>query len=285
MNEISQFLITHGGPVLFLAVLVEQLGAPVPSAAWLLAAGALAAGGKLNPALAIGLATLACLIADSIWFYLGRRSGKRVLSRICRMSLAQDSCVGRSEGLFARHGLLGVFAAKFLPGLGAVMPPLAGAFGVSAGRFLLFDGVGSLLYSGVYVVTGLVFSEQVEQALAVLSRFGLSALAVVAGLIAGYVGFKYVRRLNSNGRKNLLPKIQPEPTLALTPTHSRALSPSLSPIRWDRGAAGSGYGSASAFSASLMSSSGTGTYVGGNDNGHNAAVQQVVGPLPQTVLS
>src|SRR5260370_28675275 len=123
MSQITQFLIDHGGPVLFLAVLVEQIGLPLPAAPWLLAAGTLAAVGGLNPLLAIGLSVLACLIADSIWFWLGRRGGERVLGLFCRLSLAQVSCVGRTEGLFAKHGMLGVLAAKFLPGLGAVMPP------------------------------------------------------------------------------------------------------------------------------------------------------------------
>src|ERR1700730_13408178 len=80
MNEITQFLTSHGGLILFVVVFVEQLGVPLPSAPWLLVAGSLAAGGMLNPFLSILMAALACVLADSLWFYLGRRGGRRVLA-------------------------------------------------------------------------------------------------------------------------------------------------------------------------------------------------------------
>src|ERR1051325_11497799 len=85
MNEISPFLVNHGGPVLFAIVFAEQAGLPLPSAPWLLAARALSAGGKLNPALAIGLTSVAALLSDSAWFYIGRRGGQRVLRLFCRL--------------------------------------------------------------------------------------------------------------------------------------------------------------------------------------------------------
>src|SRR5207244_6947710 len=103
MNDITQFLMDHGGPVLFAIVFAEQAGLPLPSAPWLLAAGALSASGKLNPFLALAMTALACVVADSIWFYVGRRGGPRVLRLCCRLSLAPNTGVGRTNGLFARH--------------------------------------------------------------------------------------------------------------------------------------------------------------------------------------
>src|SRR5262245_52708277 len=105
MGEATQFLIRHGLPLIFAAVLVEQMGVPLPAPPLLLAAGALAAMGKLNLALAIILTALACLIADLFWFYLGRARGNRVLSFLCRISLEPDSCVRRAQNVFTRYGL------------------------------------------------------------------------------------------------------------------------------------------------------------------------------------
>jgi len=194
MNDISQFLLNHGGPVLFAVVFVEQAGLPLPSAPWLLAAGALSATGRLSPALAIGLTALAALLADSLWFYVGRRGGQRVLRLFCRLSLSKNSCVGRTKGIFARYGLQTIIAAKFLPGLGAVMPPLAGATGVRASRFLLFDGLGSLIYGSFYISVGLVFHDQLSSAMSLLNRVGLSALVLAVALVSGYITFRYARR-------------------------------------------------------------------------------------------
>jgi membrane protein DedA with SNARE-associated domain len=197
MNDITQFLTGYGGPVLFAIVFVEQAGLPMPAAPWLLAAGALSAGGHLNPALAVGLTALAAVMADSLWFYVGRKGGQRVLRLFCRLSLSCNSCVGRTNGLFARHGLQALVAAKFIPGLGAVMPPMAGALGMSTSRFLLFDSLGSLFYGTFYISAGFLFRDQLRQVLGVLNHLGFSALLLVLVVVTGYVAFKYARRIMS----------------------------------------------------------------------------------------
>ena len=194
MSDTMQFLVSHGAPLLFAIVFAEQAGLPLPSAPWLLTAGALSASGKLNPTLAIGVTALAAVMADSLWFYIGRRRGQRVLRLFCGLSLARNSCVGRTRGLFARHGLQTLVAAKFIPGLGAVMPPLAGALGMTTSRFLLFDGFGSLFYGSFYIVAGFLFHNQLRQAMAVLNELGFSALLMAIVLVGGYLAFKYIRR-------------------------------------------------------------------------------------------
>ncbi len=84
--------------------------------------------------------------------------------------------------------------AKFVPGLSTVAPPLAGMSGISAGRFLLFDGLGSLLYGGCFVLLGYFFSYQIEQLALALAGVGGSALGLIAALVAGYIGFKLWQR-------------------------------------------------------------------------------------------
>jgi membrane protein DedA with SNARE-associated domain len=193
MIESTQFLVEHGVVVLFGVVLLEQVGLPLPAMPWLVAAGALAGSGKLDPVLAVGVTMLACLAADSAWFYAGRRHGTRVLGLICRVSLEPDCCVRRSEAFLARHAGKGLVAAKFLPGFGMVMPPLAASLGMSYGRFLIFDGFGSLLYSSCAILLGFVFSEQLQQLLALLGGPGLGALSLVVTLVSGYFVFKITK--------------------------------------------------------------------------------------------
>ena len=132
MNETLEFVIRHGPAVLFAAVLVEQLGIPLPAAPWLLAGGALTATGQISWFAALVAATFGSLVADGIWFYLGRYRGNRVLNLLCRISLEPDSCVRRTQDLFGRYGMRGVVVAKFIPGLSTLAPPLAGSSGASA---------------------------------------------------------------------------------------------------------------------------------------------------------
>ena len=194
MNQTLEFLVRHGTALVFAAVFVEQLGAPLPATPWLLAAGALAATGKINWLIAITAAAFGSLVADAIWFYLGRYRGQRVLSFLCRMSLEPDSCVRRTHDVFTRYGMRGVIAAKFIPGLSTLAPPLAGSAGISASRFFFFDGLGSVLYAGCFIFLGILFSNQLEQIIDALASLGSSALALVVGLVALYLGFKYWQR-------------------------------------------------------------------------------------------
>jgi len=194
MTQTSQFLINHGLPLVFGAVFVEQIGLPLPALPWLLAAGALSATGQFSLPLGIAVTVLACLVADTIWFYLGRHRGNQVLGLLCRISLEPDSCVRRTQNVFTRYGLRGLLVAKFLPGLNTVAPPLAGMSGMSAGRFLGVDAAGSLLYGGCLLGLGYLFSHQLEQIGAAITRIGGSALSLLAGLVALYLAYKYWQR-------------------------------------------------------------------------------------------
>jgi membrane protein DedA with SNARE-associated domain/rhodanese-related sulfurtransferase len=194
MSETLDFLTRHGALVLFLAVFVEQMGVPLPAAPWLLAAGALIGAGRMHGLTALAAATCGSLLADLIWFYLGQRYGNRVLKLVCRISLEQDSCVRRTQDIFARYGMRGVIASKFIPGLSTLAPPMAGSSGIGVARFFLFDGLGSLLYVGCFALGGVLFSRQLEQVLKALANLGSGALAVVIGLAALYIGYKYYQR-------------------------------------------------------------------------------------------
>ncbi len=194
MNHTLEFLVRHGTTVLFAVVFIEQMGIPLPAAPWLLAAGALAAAGKMNWAAALAVVTFSSLLADMIWFYFGRFYGHRVLHLLCRMSLEPDSCVRRTQDIFTRNGMRGVVAAKFIPGLSTVAPPMAGSAGVSTPRFLIFDGLGSLLYGGCFILVGAIFSRQLEQVINALAGLGGGAIAVVGGLTALYIGYKFWQR-------------------------------------------------------------------------------------------
>jgi len=194
LNETSQFLIRHGLPLVFAVVFVEQMGLPIPALPVLLAAGALSAAGKFNLLLGIVATVVACLIADTLWFYLGRYRGNQVLGFLCRISLEPDSCVRRTQNVFTRYGLRGVVMAKFVPGMSTVAPPLAGMAGVPVGRFLLFDGFGAFLYGASLLFLGYLFSNQMEQIASAMSQIGGSAVSLIIGLAVLYVAYKYWQR-------------------------------------------------------------------------------------------
>ncbi len=194
MRETLDFLARHGYTVLFVWVLAEQLGLPIPSLPMLLAAGALAGAGDLGLGWAVALALAACLIADSLWYEIGRRRGGRILSFLCRISLEPESCVRRTEDAFQNHGPRSLLIAKFLPGLNTAAPPMAGVTGMPLRRFLLFDSLGALLWAAGAALVGFVFSGQLERLALYLSRIGDLALVLVVLLFAAYLARKYHAR-------------------------------------------------------------------------------------------
>jgi membrane protein DedA with SNARE-associated domain len=194
VRHIIQFLIQHGYLLLFFWLLGEQAALPLPSIPLLLACGALARDSKMSLHLVLLYGAAACLIADNIWFQLGKRRGARILRFICRISLEPDSCVRQTENAFLKYGMRSLLVAKFVPGLNTVAAPLAGRSGAALGRFLLFDGCGVLLWLIVYTGLGYAFSDQLEDVAAYAMRMGSGLVVLIVVLLVAWVTWKYVQR-------------------------------------------------------------------------------------------
>ena len=194
MDNAILFLMQHGALVLFVVVFIEQIGLPFPAVPLLIAAGALAGTGHISLSTAIGSTVLAAVLADWIWYELGRRRGRTVLGWLCRISLEPDSCVRRTEALFLQHGPQALVVAKFIPGFSTIAPPLAGIVGLGIPLFLLYDGLGAVLWAGSSVALGYLFSDRIEQALIYGEQIGPVMVFAAGGLVASYVGFKAVVR-------------------------------------------------------------------------------------------
>jgi len=187
MDEVIQFLIEQGYIVLFLWVLFEQLGFPIPIVPILLAAGALAGIGKLNFPFVFSLAFLAALLSDQVWYQIGLRRGSKVLSFLCRISLDPDSCVRRTKRIFTRYGARSLLVAKFIPGMATLAPPLAGIFHMRLLRFLLFDGLGAFIWVGLFILLGYQFGHEIEDFAVNTSGIGPWIGLVVPGGMAVYI--------------------------------------------------------------------------------------------------
>lgn len=195
MNAIFQFVLKHGYSVLFAATFAHQIGFPLPGPLFLVAAGALAAAGKLSVPAAIGLAIAACVLADWVWYEAGRRRGDKVLHFIHRFTSDPDFHDRRAKRVFARYGLPLLLVSKFVPGLDAVAPPLAGTSRTSRIRFLAFDAAGAGLYACVYGGFGYFFSHDLDRAAAYVSRAGTFVVGLALIGICIYIAYyKLVQR-------------------------------------------------------------------------------------------
>jgi len=194
MSALVALIATYGLALVFANVLAEQLGVPIPALPTLVVAGALAAEGKLSAPLTLLAAVAAAVIADLVWYEIGRRQGHRVLKTLCRISLSPDTCVRQTERYFERWGLPSLLFAKFIPGFSTVAPPLAGAFRSSRAAFLLFDTSGAVLWAGTGIAAGMLFHRAIDRALEKLASVGAWAFVLLAAALAAFIAVKWQRR-------------------------------------------------------------------------------------------
>jgi membrane protein DedA with SNARE-associated domain len=148
--------IAYGYWIVFTAILLDNAGLPIPGELLLLAFGAVARKGHLDPVLGLAIAAVAALAGDSIGYWIGRHGAARVLRRRPRFSPGHVSLV----------------FGRFVVGARMLLAPLAGATRMPFSRFLLCDAIGCLVWAGLFILVGYasgVSLDAMQQGLRVLS--------------------------------------------------------------------------------------------------------------------
>lgn len=161
MTNAAQFALTHGASILFMWILAQQAGAPIPSAPVLIAVGSLASSRRLGLTSSLIATFSACLLADGFWYRVGRQ-GWSDSHWLCRTS---GKWQGRALRLMRAHSAATLLLAKFIAGSN-LASLLAGKAGVPAARFLAYESIGSLTWSGSYIAVGYLFHGQLHWTLA-----------------------------------------------------------------------------------------------------------------------
>ncbi len=184
MSLPTQILLAYGYILLFVWVLVEQLGVPLPATPLLVAAGALSAEHKISFPVCLLVGIVACITADASWFLIGRRYGHHVLRILCKLSMEPTLCVRKTQDSFGRSGDRTLMVAKFVPGLATLAPPVAGQNGMALGRFLFFDGIGATLWVGALLTLGRLFGDALKRDPSLLNWVGrFSALLLLIAIV------------------------------------------------------------------------------------------------------
>src|SRR3972149_6961702 len=157
MDACAVLVARYGLAAIFLFTFLENVGLPIPAFPVLMLAGAYASTMHTAVPLVAGVAVAGALLADGIWYFVGRWRGKRVLDHLCRVSFNPDACLERAVDGFHRRKSATILFAKFLPGVNTIMPPLAGVAAMPFLFFLLLDFAGALLWAGTAGALGLAF--------------------------------------------------------------------------------------------------------------------------------
>ncbi|CAD5366979.1 Rhodanese domain-containing protein [Rubrivivax sp. A210] len=211
--RLSQSLQQDALAFVFLNVLAQQMGLPVPAVPTLLLAGSLAASPS-HIARLLAAAVLASVLADWLWYLAGRRWGYRVLAGLCRLSLNPASCVTQTESRFTRWGVSSLLLAKFIPGFSTVAPPIAGALRMRLASFLLAAGAGGALWAGLALAVGWMLRDAVHVLIVMLDRHLGLALMLVLALAGLWLAWKVGQRWRHRQARGLA-QLTPDELLAL----------------------------------------------------------------------
>ncbi|HXW94039.1 MAG TPA: VTT domain-containing protein [Terriglobales bacterium] len=190
MNHFFSSIAPHGYLLVFVFVLADALGLPLPAALVLLPAGAAVALGTLNGSLVLLVAMAGFLTGDILLFVLGRSMGWTLLGVLCRVSLNPETCILRSAELFYKRGKVAVLLAKFIPGMNTMAAPLAGSMKMRFRQFLGLDSAAALLYVVLYAGLGFLFRDFLAMIIRSFQRAGHVFADVLLAAAVLYVVYR-----------------------------------------------------------------------------------------------
>jgi membrane protein DedA with SNARE-associated domain len=197
MDTLGPLFEEHGLLFVFGAVFLEQMGPPLPSGPLLIVAGALANEARVSASSIAAAAWIAAMLGKVALYAVGGHYGKQAMGALCRLAVAPDSSIGKTDRHFERWGGALLVFAEFVPGIRTLAPTLAGAEKLSPTPFLLYSALGAALWTALYLGIGLVFHEQIDRALILVEQSGKVAIVLIAAAIALYFVVKWWRRRRS----------------------------------------------------------------------------------------
>jgi membrane protein DedA with SNARE-associated domain len=173
----------YGYAVVFVGVLLENAGLPVPGETVLLAGAALSRSGTLALPWIIVTAIAGAVFGDNIGFWIGRRGGRALVSRFGSKLGLTDARLREFDRFFDRHGAKTVFIARFVTGLRVFGALLAGTSELPWSRFLVYNAAGAVAWSTTFGMVGYFLAYSWESLETWIGRSGLALLAVVAAIV------------------------------------------------------------------------------------------------------
>lgn len=195
----THFFTHHGLPLLFVVVMLESFGLPLPGETALIAFGILASQGHYSIEVVIGLAAAAAIVGDNLGYWvIGRWGGRALFRRSRRLGRYAARVLPRTERLMQRHGGKMVFFGRFIAVLRFTAAWVAGLARMEWWRFLFWNAAGGIAWA---TTVGLVAYYGGRAAAHAIARYG--TLAVVGVAVLALVGWFVVRRLEHRLERRL----------------------------------------------------------------------------------
>jgi len=179
--NVEHLVQVFGYPLLFLIVMSESSGLPVPGETGLITAAVLASQGKLKIELVIALAAAGAIVGDNVGYLIGRKGGRWLLERPGRFLRQRRQVLTTGEPFFERHGPKAVFFGRFVLGLRVWASWLAGATQMHWRSFVLWNALGGISWASAIGLIAYFLGHSASNAVEAFGLYGLAALLVAVG--------------------------------------------------------------------------------------------------------
>jgi membrane protein DedA with SNARE-associated domain len=183
--DVNKLVQDAGYPLLFVLVMSEAGGVPIPGETALIAAAVLASRGKLQIELVILIAIAGAIVGDNIGYLIGRKGGRWLLERPGMFRRQRLEVLRVGEPFFADHGPKAVFFGRFLLGLRVWASWLAGATRMRWRSFVLWNALGAIAWASGVGLIAYFLGHSASNAIEAFGIYGLIAVlvAIVGGLV------------------------------------------------------------------------------------------------------
>ena len=196
-DQLLAALLVYGIPLLFGVIIIAATGVPIPASLLLVAAGSFVEQGEMKLWQVLATATLAAVAGDQIGYGLARWKGRRVVSRITRR-LGGEHKIKKAEALATRWGGAAIFFSRWLvTEAGPWLNITCGIARYPWRRFLFWDVLGEIMWVGIYVMLGYIFSDRVQFIVEILSNLAWVILGLIIALILGWRVVRYFHPASS----------------------------------------------------------------------------------------
>jgi len=178
---------TVGYPLVFLFIMGESAGVPMPGETTvLIAAGAAGAGKGFNVWLVFVSAAAGAIVGDTIGYWIGRRGGRRLLDRLSGRFWLKKDHIEKAERFFARHGGKAVFFGRGVSYLRVLTALMAGVSRMYYPRFLFYNALGGITWAAVVSYIGYKFGRHLPLVEKIIGEIGWGLLIAAIGIAAVY---------------------------------------------------------------------------------------------------
>jgi membrane protein DedA with SNARE-associated domain len=185
LEKIETIAQQYGYWAVFLGILLENIGLPIPGETVTLAGGFLAGSDKLNYWIVLSDAILGATIGGNIGYWVGRAAGWSVVEKVGQIFRIKEEKLLSLKTQFSENTGKAVFFGRFVALLRIFASPLAGIAQMPYLKFTIYNTAGAIAWATV-MVTLAYFAGQVvpiEKLAGWASQFALLTFLITAAWV------------------------------------------------------------------------------------------------------